>query len=60
MRSTGGGQNMSRACLTGTLVGAQAGLSSIPARFIEGLADGKEIVTLAKQVAASATNQTNQ
>jgi ADP-ribosylglycohydrolase len=56
----GGGQNMSRACLAGALVGAQAGLSSIPARFIDGLAEGKEIVTLAKQVAASATKQTNQ
>jgi ADP-ribosylglycohydrolase len=47
----GGGQNMSRACLTGALVGAQAGLSAIPQRFIDGLADGKEIAALAKQVA---------
>ena len=51
----GGGQNMSRACLTGALVGAQAGLSAIPARFIEGLADGQEIVALAQKVAASLT-----
>jgi len=50
----GGGQNMSRACLTGALVGAQVGLSCIPARFIEGLRDGHEIVALAKAVAASA------
>jgi hypothetical protein len=42
------------------LIRAKPSMSSIPARFIEGLADGKEIVTLAKQVAASATNQTNQ
>src|SRR5207237_7641752 len=35
----GGGQNMSRACLAGALVGAQVGLSSIPPRFIDGLAD---------------------
>ena len=33
----GGGQNMSRACLTGALVGAQVGLSGIPERFINGL-----------------------
>jgi len=46
----GGGQNMSRACLTGALVGAQVGLSGIPSRFIEGLADGAEIVALAKKI----------
>ena len=33
----GGGQNMSRAMLTGALVGAQVGLSGIPQRFIDGL-----------------------
>ena len=49
----GGGQNMSRACLTGALVGAQVGLRGIPARFIDGLAEGKDIVALAQQVAAS-------
>ena len=47
----GGGQNMSRACLTGALVGAQVGLSGIPERFITGLKDGDEIVTLAKSIA---------
>jgi len=46
----GGGQNMARACLTGTLVGAQVGLSGIPSRFIDGLTDGEEIVALAKQI----------
>jgi ADP-ribosylglycohydrolase len=46
----GGGQNMSRACLTGALVGAQVGLCGIPSRFIDGLADGAEIVALAKRV----------
>ena len=51
----GGGQNMSRACLTGALVGAQAGLSSIPQRFIDGLSLGEEIVPLARQVAGSAS-----
>lgn len=50
----GGGQNMSRACLTGALMGAQVGLSGIPVRFIEGLANGREIVALAQKVAASA------
>ncbi len=35
----GGGQNLARALLTGTLVGAQVGLSGIPARFIDGLTD---------------------
>ncbi len=49
----GGGQNMSRACLAGALVGAQCGLSAIPQRFIDGLRDGKEIVSLAQKVAAS-------
>ena len=48
----GGGQNMSRACLTGALVGAQVGLRGIPARFIDGLADGQEIIALAQKVAA--------
>ncbi len=46
----GGGQNMSRACLTGALVGAQVGLSGIPPRFIQGLADGEEILALATQI----------
>ncbi|MDB6005923.1 MAG: ADP-ribosylation/Crystallin [Prosthecobacter sp.] len=50
----GGGQNMSRACLTGALLGAQVGLSGIPKRFISGLAYGAEIAVLAKQVASSA------
>lgn len=49
----GGGQNMSRACLTGAMLGAQVGLSGIPKRFIDGLVDGAEVVALAKQVAAS-------
>ena len=38
----GGGQNMSRAMLTGALVGVQVGLSDIPQRFIDGLTDGGE------------------
>ncbi len=50
----GGGQNMSRACMTGALVGAQVGLSKIPKRFIDGLSRGAELVELAKAIAASA------
>lgn len=45
----GGGQNMSRACLTGALVGAQVGLSRIPSRFIEGLVQCDEIIELARK-----------
>ena len=46
----GGGQNMSRACLTGALVGAQVGLSGIPERFIDGLENHRELVKLARQL----------
>lgn len=46
----GGGQNMSRAMLTGALAGAQVGLSGIPRRFIDGLSGGGEIVGLAKRL----------
>lgn len=49
----GGGQNMSRACLTGALVGAQCGLRAIPRRFVDGLRDGKEIVAFAETIALS-------
>jgi ADP-ribosylglycohydrolase len=53
----GGGQNMSRACLTGALVGAQVGLSRIPTRFISGLTQGEEIVDLAKRATAKKTQE---
>jgi ADP-ribosylglycohydrolase len=46
----GGGQNMSRAMLTGALVGAQVGLSRIPERFTAGLSGGAKIVDLAKRL----------
>jgi len=46
----GGGQNMSRAMLTGALVGAQVGLSGIPKRFIDELEHGQELLFLAKKV----------
>lgn len=47
----GGGQNQARAMLTGTLVGAQAGLSGIPQRFIDDLAEADELLALARQLA---------
>ena len=46
----GGGQNMARACLTGALVGAQVGLSRIPQRFVEGLENHTELVSLAQRL----------
>ena len=46
----GGGQNMSRAMLTGALVGAQVGVEGIPGRFIDGLENGKELLALAKKI----------
>jgi ADP-ribosylglycohydrolase len=46
----GGGQNQSRAILTGALVGAQCGLSGIPQRFIDGLEGNAEWIALAEAV----------
>ncbi len=48
----GGGQNMSRAMLTGALVGAQVGLEGIPRRFVDGLENGEELLALAKKIGA--------
>jgi hypothetical protein len=50
----GGGQNMSRACLTGALVGAQVGMSAIPERFVTGLEDHSDWVTLAQRLGQQA------
>ena len=47
----GGGQNQSRAILTGALVGAQVGLSGIPRRFLDGLVDGPELLALCRRMA---------
>lgn len=47
----GGGQNQSRAILTGALVGAQVGLSGIPRRFIDGLEKADELLALASSLA---------
>ncbi|MDX5934246.1 ADP-ribosylglycohydrolase family protein [Acidithiobacillus thiooxidans] len=46
----GGGQNMSRAMLTGALVGAQVGLERIPRRFITGLRDSQQYLALASEI----------
>jgi ADP-ribosylglycohydrolase len=48
----GGGQNQARAILTGALTGAQAGLSGIPQRFIDGLEDSSALSGLAAELAA--------
>ena len=55
----GGGENQSRAMLTGALVGAQTGLSGIPRRFLDGLDEGETLqqcaMNLASKVEASTT-----
>lgn len=48
----GGGQNQARAILTGALVGAQAGLSRIPQRFLDGLEESAPLLALAEELAA--------
>jgi ADP-ribosylglycohydrolase len=50
----GGGQNMSRACLTGALVGAQVGLSGIPERFVIGLENYSDWVALGRKLGQQA------
>jgi ADP-ribosylglycohydrolase len=50
----GGGQNMTRAMLTGALVGAQVGLEGIPQRFVDGLECGEELLALAHKLALQA------
>lgn len=52
----GGGQNMSRAMLTGALVGAQVGLQGIPQRFIDGLENSTELLALTNQLAGLAAS----
>ena len=53
----GGGQNQSRAMLTGALVGAQVGLSGIPERFITGLENGRQLVELAQMLGRLAAGE---
>jgi ADP-ribosylglycohydrolase len=50
----GGGQNQARCILTGALAGAQAGLSGIPGRFLEGLDNSSELIALARQLGEQA------
>lgn len=50
----GGGQNLSRAMLTGALIGSQTGLSGIPQRFIDGLEEGAALRGLALRLARQA------
>jgi len=52
----GGGQNLARAMLTGTLVGAQVGLSGIPKRFIDGLEIGDALCRLSGKLAEQAAS----
>jgi ADP-ribosylglycohydrolase len=47
----GGGQNQARAILAGALVGAQAGLSGIPKRFLDGLDRNDELLELSSRLA---------
>lgn len=53
----GGGQNQARCILTGALVGAQVGLSRIPARFLEGLEDAPELTHLARSLGEQAERE---
>lgn len=50
----GGGQNMSRAMLTGALCGAIGGIQAIPKRFINGLEHSEQRLQAAQQLAALA------
>jgi ADP-ribosylglycohydrolase len=52
----GGGQNQSRALLTGALVGAQVGLSGIPQRFVDGLEHASELRRLCVELAELAAS----
>jgi len=53
----GGGQNQARCILTGALTGAQAGLSGIPKRFLEGLENASGLTALASQLGEEAESQ---
>ncbi|MHA3772607.1 ADP-ribosylglycohydrolase family protein [Verrucomicrobiota bacterium sgz303538] len=53
----GGGQNQARAILTGALVGAQVGLLAIPQRFLDGLENASELVSLARRLGKQAARE---
>lgn len=52
----GGGQNLSRAMLTGALCGAIGGLEAIPQRFLEGLTEHDRYLKLAQQISELAAS----
>jgi len=52
----GGGQNQARAILVGALTGAQVGLKRIPQRFIDGLEQADELLSLAQKLASQLEN----
>lgn len=52
----GGGQNQSRAMLTGALVGAQVGLAGIPQRLLGGLEHADELQKMAHTLASQMQN----
>jgi ADP-ribosylglycohydrolase len=52
----GGGQNQARAILTGTLTGAQTGLTGIPRRFLDGLENADSLRQLAETLASQIGN----
>lgn len=52
----GGGQNQARAILSGSLTGAQVGLSGIPKRFVDGLEKAGELQLLAERLASQIEN----
>lgn len=54
----GGGQNQVRAMLTGALIGAQIGIEGIPERFLDGLSDGKALLSRVKALAVLASTAT--
>ncbi len=47
-------QDRAQGALVGALSGAQAGFGGIPRRFIDGLEEGEEIVSLSAQLAEQA------
>ncbi|XPV68768.1 MAG: ADP-ribosylglycohydrolase family protein [Halarcobacter sp.] len=46
----GGGQNQARAILTGALIGAQVGFENIPKRFVDGLNEKEELLSLSTKL----------
>jgi ADP-ribosylglycohydrolase len=53
----GGGQNQVRAVLTGTLTGAQTGLTGIPKRFLDGLENADALLQLAEALASQVVGE---